>query len=92
MAGATLVLGFLMRILFVYVPFPLFPFLFQLTPPPTDADSQPILTILHAHDFPVTSLRFNPSGTVLISGSADNSIRVIAVPRGTLSLPPYLPF
>ncbi|GAA5899642.1 hypothetical protein JCM6882_001173 [Rhodosporidiobolus microsporus] len=43
---------------------------------------RPILTILHAHDFPVTSLQFNPSGTTLISGSADNSIRVISVPSG----------
>ncbi|GAA6036174.1 hypothetical protein JCM8097_006815 [Rhodosporidiobolus ruineniae] len=41
---------------------------------------RPILTILHAHDFPVTSLKFNPSGTVLISGSADNSVRIIKVP------------
>ncbi|GAA5863380.1 hypothetical protein JCM8547_006964 [Rhodosporidiobolus lusitaniae] len=42
---------------------------------------RPILTILHAHDFPVTSLRFNPSGTILLSGSADNSIRIITVPK-----------
>lgn len=41
---------------------------------------QPILHILHAHDFPVTSLKFNPSGTLVVSGSADNSVRVIQVP------------
>ncbi|GAA6022321.1 hypothetical protein JCM10207_003284 [Rhodosporidiobolus poonsookiae] len=42
---------------------------------------RPIVTILHAHDFPVTALKFNPAGTVLVSGSADNSVRVITVPR-----------
>ncbi|GAA5827751.1 hypothetical protein JCM11251_007655 [Rhodosporidiobolus azoricus] len=48
-----------------------------------DAETlRPILTILHAHDFPVTTLQFNPTGTTLISGSADNSIRIIAVPAG----------
>ncbi|GJN93754.1 hypothetical protein Rhopal_006811-T1 [Rhodotorula paludigena] len=41
---------------------------------------RPIRTVLHAHDFPVTSLKFNPSASVLISGSADNSVRVIEVP------------
>ncbi|BGP27405.1 prolactin regulatory element-binding protein [Rhodotorula toruloides] len=41
---------------------------------------RPILTVLHAHDFPVTSLKFNPSASILISGSADNSVRVIEVP------------
>ncbi|GAA6053269.1 hypothetical protein JCM3770_002687 [Rhodotorula araucariae] len=41
---------------------------------------RPILTVLHAHDFPVTALKFNPSASVLVSGSADNSIRVIEVP------------
>ncbi|BGP57975.1 hypothetical protein JCM8202v2_005632 [Rhodotorula sphaerocarpa] len=41
---------------------------------------RPIVTVLHAHDFPVTSLKFNPAGTLLVSGSADNSIRVIQVP------------
>lgn len=38
------------------------------------------MTILQAHDFPVTSLRFNPTADLLISGSADNSVRVITVP------------
>lgn len=41
---------------------------------------QSIMTILRAHDFPVTSLRFNPTATLLLSGSADNSVRVIEIP------------
>ncbi|GAA5828040.1 hypothetical protein JCM5353_003160 [Sporobolomyces roseus] len=41
---------------------------------------RPIMTILKAHDFPSTSLKFNPTSTLLLSGSADNSLRVIKVP------------
>ncbi|GAA6008366.1 hypothetical protein JCM11491_004450 [Sporobolomyces phaffii] len=41
---------------------------------------RPIMTILKAHDFPSTTLKFNPAGTLLVSGSADNSLRVINVP------------
>ncbi|KAI0698637.1 WD40 repeat-like protein [Cytidiella melzeri] len=40
----------------------------------------PLLTILKAHEFPPTTLCFNPSATLLVSGSADNTVRVIAVP------------
>ncbi|KAB5596251.1 Membrane glycoprotein spo14 [Ceratobasidium theobromae] len=46
-------------------------------------DSQklvPLLTILRAHEFPPTALRFNPGGTMLASASADNTLRLIAVP------------
>ncbi|CAE6360317.1 unnamed protein product [Rhizoctonia solani] len=46
-------------------------------------DSQklvPLLTILRAHEFPPTALRFNPSGSLLASASADNTLRLIAVP------------
>ncbi|KAG8743963.1 hypothetical protein FRC10_011037 [Ceratobasidium sp. 414] len=39
----------------------------------------PLLTILRAHEFPPTALRFNPSGTLLASASADNTLRVITV-------------
>ncbi|KAM0747959.1 WD40 repeat-like protein [Meredithblackwellia eburnea MCA 4105] len=39
-----------------------------------------IMTILQAHNFPVTSLKFNPSASLVISGSADNTVRVITVP------------
>ena len=42
---------------------------------------QPVVTILKAHDFPPTTLRFNPESNLLISGSADNSIRVVTVPE-----------
>ncbi|OBZ76124.1 Guanine nucleotide-exchange factor SEC12 [Grifola frondosa] len=40
----------------------------------------PLLTILKAHELPPTTLRFNPSSNLLVSGSADNTIRVVAVP------------
>ncbi|KAK7695568.1 hypothetical protein QCA50_000204 [Cerrena zonata] len=40
----------------------------------------PLLTILKAHDFPPTALRFNPASNLLVSGSVDNSIRVVTVP------------
>jgi len=53
----------------------------------------PLLTILKAHDFPPTTLRFNTTSTLLVSGSADNSIRIVSVPAdlggqfwGTLSV------
>ncbi|TCD66822.1 hypothetical protein EIP91_000900 [Steccherinum ochraceum] len=41
----------------------------------------PVLTILKAHEFPPTTLRFNPSSNLLVSGSADNTIRVLTVPE-----------
>ncbi|KAJ7499072.1 WD40 repeat-like protein [Mycena latifolia] len=40
----------------------------------------PLVTILKAHEFPPTTLTFNPTSRLLVSGSADNSIRVISVP------------
>ncbi|KIM90988.1 hypothetical protein PILCRDRAFT_811489 [Piloderma croceum F 1598] len=40
----------------------------------------PLLTILKAHEFPPTTLRFSPTSNLLVSGSADNSVRVISVP------------
>ncbi|KZS97651.1 WD40 repeat-like protein [Sistotremastrum niveocremeum HHB9708] len=43
----------------------------------------PLLTILRAHEFPLTTLCFDPSGTLLISGSPDNSIRVVQVPAAS---------
>ncbi|CCM03377.1 uncharacterized protein FIBRA_05507 [Fibroporia radiculosa] len=47
----------------------------------------PLLTILKAHDFPPTTLRFNTMSDLLVSGSADNTVRVITVPAslGTTS-------
>jgi len=47
-------------------------------------DSQtfaPLLSILKAHEFPATTLRFNPTGTMLVSASADNSVEVVTVPE-----------
>jgi len=41
---------------------------------------QPLVTILKAHEFPPTTLKFNPTSKLLVSGSADNSVRVISVP------------
>ncbi|KAG9014942.1 hypothetical protein FRB94_007014 [Tulasnella sp. JGI-2019a] len=40
----------------------------------------PLLSILNAHELPPTALRFNASSSLLVSGSADNSVRVISVP------------
>jgi len=42
----------------------------------------PLVSILNAHEFPPTVLRFNPASTLLASGSADNSVRVVEVPSG----------
>ncbi|ETW84544.1 hypothetical protein HETIRDRAFT_473217 [Heterobasidion irregulare TC 32-1] len=41
----------------------------------------PLLSILKAHEFPSTTLRFSPSSRLLVSGSADNTVRMIAVPE-----------
>ncbi|PSR73491.1 hypothetical protein PHLCEN_2v10783 [Hermanssonia centrifuga] len=46
-------------------------------------DSQtlaPLLTILKAHEFPPTTLRFNPTSNLLMSGSADNTVRIVTIP------------
>ncbi|EGO01855.1 hypothetical protein SERLA73DRAFT_120500 [Serpula lacrymans var. lacrymans S7.3] len=40
----------------------------------------PLLTILKAHDFPLTTLCFNPTSKLLVSGSADSTVRVVSVP------------
>lgn len=40
----------------------------------------PLLKILQAHSFPPTALKFNPSATMLVSASADNTIRTVIVP------------
>ncbi|TFK29282.1 WD40 repeat-like protein [Coprinopsis marcescibilis] len=42
----------------------------------------PVATILKAHEFPPTFVRFNPSSAILVSGSADSSLRVISIPQG----------
>jgi len=40
----------------------------------------PLVTILKAHEFPPTLVKFNPSTSLLVSGSADNSIRIVSIP------------
>ena|ERR1700722_6994076 len=42
-----------------------------------------MVSILKAHEFPPTTLRFNPTSTLLVSGSVDNCLRIIAVPDST---------
>ncbi|KAJ3853001.1 WD40 repeat-like protein [Lentinula lateritia] len=44
------------------------------------ATLNPVSTILKAHEFPPTTLAFNTDSSVLVSGSADNSMRVINLP------------
>jgi len=41
----------------------------------------PHLEILKSHDFPPTLLQFNEPATLLVSGSADATVRVIVVPE-----------
>ncbi|KAH7100657.1 WD40 repeat-like protein [Auriculariales sp. MPI-PUGE-AT-0066] len=42
----------------------------------------PILEILHAHDFPATVVKFNPAANMLLSASADDTCRLVALPEG----------
>ncbi|KAK1236681.1 hypothetical protein PQX77_000037 [Marasmius sp. AFHP31] len=44
-----------------------------------------VSTILKAHDFPPTTVVFNPTSKLLISSSADNSIRVVRLPEQVAS-------
>ncbi|CCU99587.1 unnamed protein product [Malassezia sympodialis ATCC 42132] len=41
---------------------------------------QPLLQVRHAHDFPPTCLAFSPRSGVLISGSADATLRMTVLP------------
>ncbi|WFD36226.1 hypothetical protein MCUN1_003104 [Malassezia cuniculi] len=43
---------------------------------------KPILRIPAVHDFPPTCVAFSPSGSHLVSGSADSSLRVVELPAG----------
>ncbi|KAI9635934.1 WD40-repeat-containing domain protein [Dioszegia hungarica] len=54
------------------------------------ATLNPLLKILHAHNFPPTALKFNPSATLLISASADNTLRAIVVPASFAGVSPVL--
>lgn len=40
----------------------------------------PLLSILKAHEFPPTTVRFNPTSELLVSASPDNSIRLVSIP------------
>lgn len=56
--------------------------------------AQPVLTILRAHEFPATTLKWSPSGDLVVSASADNSVRCIStsgpLPSSAFA-PPYCP-
>ncbi|KIL00279.1 hypothetical protein PAXRUDRAFT_29921 [Paxillus rubicundulus Ve08.2h10] len=39
----------------------------------------PLLSILKAHEFPVTTVRFNPTSKLLVSGGVDSSLRVVSI-------------
>ncbi|KAK7061573.1 WD-repeats-region domain-containing protein [Favolaschia claudopus] len=43
----------------------------------------PQVTILKAHEFPPTTVKFNSTSRLLVSASADNSVRIISVPDST---------
>lgn len=45
-----------------------------------DAPQQPTVTILKAHEFPPTTIAFNPTSSLLASGSPD-SVRIVSVPE-----------
>ncbi|GBE79367.1 WD40 repeat-like protein [Sparassis latifolia] len=40
----------------------------------------PLLDVLKAHEFPPTTLRFNTTSNLLISGSADSTVRIVTIP------------
>ncbi|EIN10603.1 hypothetical protein PUNSTDRAFT_132690 [Punctularia strigosozonata HHB-11173 SS5] len=51
-----------------------------------DADTlAPLITILKAHEWAVTAIKFNPTASLLVSGSTDNTVRVIALPENISS-------
>ncbi|KAG5643785.1 hypothetical protein DXG03_009664 [Asterophora parasitica] len=43
----------------------------------------PLVSILKAHDFPPTTIAFNTSSSLFVSGSPDNSVRVLGVPQSS---------
>jgi len=40
---------------------------------------QPLLSIAAVHTFPVTAIRFNPSSSLLVTGSADNTVSMVTI-------------
>ncbi|KAK0191246.1 WD40 repeat-like protein [Armillaria mellea] len=45
----------------------------------------PVVSILKAHEFPPTTISFSPDSHLFVSGSADNSVRVVTVPDSSSS-------
>jgi prolactin regulatory element-binding protein len=41
---------------------------------------QPLLSILKAHEFPPTTVCFDTTSTLVVSGSADSSVRIVSIP------------
>ncbi|KDR83558.1 hypothetical protein GALMADRAFT_235779 [Galerina marginata CBS 339.88] len=41
----------------------------------------PLASILKAHEFPPTLIRFSLDASLLVSGSPDNSIRIVSIPK-----------
>lgn len=48
----------------------------------THARCAPLVRVANVHDFPPTCVAFSPSGTHVVSGSADSSLRLIELPAG----------
>lgn len=48
----------------------------------THARLAPLVRVANVHDFPPTCVAFSPSGTHVVSGSADSSLRLIELPPG----------
>lgn len=46
-----------------------------------DFSNQEIFRVNNAHSFPVTSIDFNSTATVVLSGSPDGSVAVINIPE-----------
>ncbi|CAD6583813.1 MAG: hypothetical protein CYPHOPRED_002500 [Cyphobasidiales sp. Tagirdzhanova-0007] len=51
---------------------------------------RPLLSVLAAHDFPSTCIRFSPSSELLVSGSADNTLRIISADQALHPCAPLL--
>ncbi|KAF5364005.1 hypothetical protein D9756_000539 [Leucocoprinus leucothites] len=41
----------------------------------------PLCTVLKAHEFPPTAVRFDPTTKIIASGSADNTLRIVTIPE-----------